>query len=404
MKERSIVHLNIVGFRAAVASAKDKSLTGLPFVIAGTIGGRSLALDCSPEAIRQGVSMGMPLSSAERRIKDLVVLSPDIAAYQMMNSELEKAAAHYAPAWENDKAGNLYLDITGMKNIFGSPIDHSSRIMREILEKAEIKPAAAVASNKLVSKVATRTIRPTGLIQIQNGTEADFLSHQDIRILPGMGQKLLRTASIVGIREIGEIAALSVSQAVALFGKQGSLLRSMAQGIDGSCVVEKSEDRRIVQQADFEQDVIDDEAVFGAVEALAEFGGFEMRRDKLGASVISLAVVYADGIRAEKQEKLKHLCVLDKDIETAARGIYRKIVIRRIRIRSIGLCLEGLTPLSYEPDLFTPETEILSRKIQEAVDDIQIRFGAGKITKGLAFAASVKGGKRLLSAGAGYAN
>jgi len=390
MGERSIVHLNIVGFKAAVAAAKDKALRGRPFVIAGATGGRSLALDCSPEAIKEGVTPGMALAVAERRVKDLTVLSPDIPAYETMNKELERVASVYAPVWENDRAGNLYLDITGTTGLFGSPCDCSSRIMREILDSAELRPAAAVACNKLVSKVATRTIRPTGLIQIQNGTEAEFMCHQDIRILPGMGPGLLRTAAITGIREIGEVAALSATEALAIFGKQGLLLRSMAQGIDGSRVEERNGDKRITGQADFDEDIVDETAIRGAIEALAENGGLTMRRDKLGATNINIVVMYADGMKAEGREKLKRPCVLDKDIAAIAEKIFNKAAVRRVRIRSLGLCLEGLTPLDYEPDLFEVDTETANRKLQEAVDTIQNRYGIEKISRGLVLAARLK--------------
>ena len=91
MKERTVTHLNIIGFRAAVAEIKDKHLCGRPFVIAGATGGRCLALDCSPEAVRQGVTPGTALALAERKIKDLLILSPDPPAYDLINKELEKA-------------------------------------------------------------------------------------------------------------------------------------------------------------------------------------------------------------------------------------------------------------------------------------------------------------------------
>jgi DNA polymerase-4 len=382
MGERAVFHLNIIGFKAAVAAVKDKNLRFRPYVIAGTAGGRSLALDCSPEAVKQGIMPGMTLTAAQRQVKDLIVLSPDIPAYQVMNSELEKVAERYAPVWENDKMGNLFLDITGTSRIFGPPADCSSRILREINEQAGIKPAASVASNILVSKVATRTIRPMGLIQIYNGTEAEFLSHQDIRILPGMGQKLLRTASIVGMREIGEIASLSVSQAIALFGKQGPLLRSMAQGIDGSRVVERKEDRRITQQADFNEDVIDENTIKAAIESLAEHGGLEMRNEKLGMRNLSVAVIYADGVRVEGREQVKRPLVTDGEIMTSAYKVYKKTADRRIRIRSIGISFENLVPLGFQPDLFEPETETANRKLQEAVDKIQNRYGVEKISRG----------------------
>ncbi|GHU13244.1 hypothetical protein FACS1894161_3020 [Spirochaetia bacterium] len=352
-----------------------------------------MALDCSPEAVREGVLPGTALAVAERKIKDLTVLAPDVRSYSAMNNELERLSALYAPVWENDRAGNLYLDITGTTGLFGPPADASSRLLRAILEETGIKPAAAVACNKLVSKVATRTIRPVGLIQVQAGTEAEFLAHQDIRILPGMGPSLLRTAAVTGIRDIGEIAALSEGAAVALFGRKGAVLRSMALGIDGSRVEERNEERRITKQADFSEDVIDETVIRGAIEALAEHGGLEMRRDKLGAGVVSLIVVYADGGKEMRNEKCGmrnggRLFVLDREIFAAAERIYRKAAVRRIRVRSVGLALEGLLPLGYEVDLFEPETETKGRKLQEAVDAIQNRYGAGAVYRGLVLAAS----------------
>ena len=399
-KERAITHLNIIGFKATVAAVKDKSLKDRPFVIAGATGDRSLALDCSPEAVRQGVTPGTALALAERKISDLIILPPDPASYELMNKELEKVAKRYAPLWENDRQGNLYLDLTGTSSLFGRSVDCTSRILRDILEQADIRPAAAVAANKLVSKVATRSIRPMGFMQVFNGTEADFLSHQDIHILPGMGAKLMKTVAVVGIREIGEIACLSEGSAISLFGKHGVMLRNMALGIDNSPVLDRNGKQRIIQQADFCEDVIDSSAVQGAILSLAEHGGLEMRRNKLGATIINLTVNYADGMSAEGTEKGKRSFVLDKDIGNAAYRIFKKIAVRRIRIRSLSLSLESFVPLGYEVDLFEPENEEKERHLQEAVDVIQNKYGTGKITRGIVLAASSKNnGKRLLTAG-----
>ncbi|MDR0302570.1 MAG: DNA polymerase [Treponema sp.] len=405
MGERAVCHLNIIGFRAAVAAIKDKSLQGRPYVIAGATGGRSLALDCSPEAIKQGITPGMALAVAEKRVKDLTILPPDVPAYSMMNSELERVVSVYAPVWENDCVGNLYLDITGTTRIFGPPCDCSSRILREILEQTDIKPAGAVASNKLVSKVATRTIRPTGLIKINNGTEAEFLSHQNVKILPGIGPKLMNTAAVTGIREIGEIAALSTTEALALFGKQGPLLRDMALGIDSSRVEERSGAHRITRQADFDADTIEEAAIKGAMETLVENGGLAMRNEKMGMRTLRLMVRYSDGVEAQGFEKTKRPLVTDSEIMTVVYTVYKKTVNRRLRLRSIGISFEDLSPLGYQPDLFEPETETKDRKLQEAVDRIQNRYGTEKISRGLVLASSsIQGGKRLLTTGSGYAN
>jgi hypothetical protein len=55
------------------------------------------------------------------------------------------------------------------------------------LEQTGTRPAAAVAGNKPVCKMASRAICSADLIQIQVGTEAAYLAHQGSGLLPGMG-------------------------------------------------------------------------------------------------------------------------------------------------------------------------------------------------------------------------
>jgi len=392
---RAIAHLNIVGFRAAVAALEDRALQGRPFVIAGGTGGRTIAWDVSPEALRQNIKHGMALTAAERIVKDLMVVAPNPQAYQKANAVLETVITRYAPAWQNDGAGNLYLDITGTRNLFGPPTDCICHIQNEIIDSLGIRAAAATATNKLVSKVASRAIRPLGLIEVRPGDEASFLTHQDITLLPGIGPCLMKTIRVTGFREAGELAALPDSEAIALFGNKGILLRDAARGIDNTPVSDGNGNRTIKKQADFSEDIIDETIIMGALASLAEHGGLEMRKDRLGAGSLRLAVIYNDGVEAAGNEKAKNLLVLDSEIISAAGRLYRKTAKRRIRIRSIRLSLETLAPLAYEPDLFEPDNS--EKKLQETVDSIQLRYGAGTVMRGLVLAASGKNaGRRFL--------
>jgi DNA polymerase-4 len=386
---RAICHLNIIGYKAAVAGVKNRELRGRPFVIAGAIGGRALIQDLSPEALKQGLAPGIALAVAERKVKDLTVLAPDPPAYETMNRELEKIAAVYAPAFENDTNGNLYLDLTGTAGLFGPPADCTSRILREIFDKTGVRPVAAVAGNKLIGKTASRVIRPVGLIQIQYGTEAAFLAHQDLRLLPGMGPSLLRTAEVTGFREVGELATLSDSEALSLFGKRGLLLRDTARGIDDSPVVPGDvRERNIQKRLDFAEDTLDYEVIRGGLIFLAETAGIEMRRVKLSVNRISLSVMYADGVMRAGEEREKRGLVTDREIAAAAEKIYLKIVARRLRVRAMALALGELRPLGWEPDLFLPEPDEKGRRLQEAADGIRGRFGFASLMTGTVMTAS----------------
>jgi len=117
-----------------------------------------------------------------------------------------------------------------------------------------------------------------------------------------------------------------------------------------------------------------------------------MRNEKLGMRNVQIIVKYSDGIEIKGFEKTKKILVTDSEISTAAFRVYQKAAKRRIRIRSIELCFEGLVHLGFQPDLFEPETENKNRKLQEAIDKIQNRYGIAKISRG------------LVLAGTGYAN
>jgi len=390
---QNIAHINFINFYATVAGFKTPSLKDRPYIVAGKIAGQAVAADVSPAAIKEGITNGMPVAHAQRLVKGLTVVDPDPAACAETNKTLNEVISCYAPSWQNDGAGNIYCDITGTRKIFGSPPDCVCRIQNEILKKINIEAAAATGTSKLVCKVASRTIRPEGLIEVRPGDEAAFLSHQDIALLPGLGASLMKTIRITGFSEIGELARLSDSEAQSLFGKKGILLRDSALGIDNSPIITGG--KVIESRADFQDDVIDEIVMRGAITSLAGHAGLQMRQNKLGASEINLSICYADGVKAEGREKLRSPCVLDRDIASAAHKIFQKAVTRRVRFRSAAISLGGFVPLGFEPDLFEVETETKNRRLQEAVDSIQGRYGNGKVTRGIVLAAM---NKRCLSA------
>jgi DNA polymerase-4 len=395
---RDIIHLNFIGFMAAVASVVDTSLRSHPFVIQGVSGGKAIVADASGEAVKEGVNLGMSLIMAKKRLPNLIIIEQDPILYRKCNSVIEKVASRYAPAYQSDTKGNWYLDITGTRRLFGPPPDCAFRVLNDILDDTSLCPAAAVAQNKLVSKVATRTIRPTGFINIRLGEEENFLSHQDIRLLPGVGPSILKTLAATGFYEIGELAALKDREAIALFGKKGILLRDTARGMDESPILYDSDKPKTVKKyLKFEEDVIENEVVRGAIIYLSENAGIDMRKEKLGAAAISLSVIYADGGSEEGTEKEKHLLVLDREISNAAEKIYIKKVTRRIRIRELILTLSDLKPLGYEPDLFIPEEDEKQNHLQEAIDKMRGRYGLNTITKALVLSSSKQGRRRISS-------
>ncbi len=383
--QASVVHLNVIDFAAAVAIAKDRSLAKTPFVVAKAGAARPVVLAVSRQAWSEGITPGMPVGMAERLVRNLRVLAPDPSACTTANTLMEKIVCRYAPLVQNDSGGHLYLDLAGTSRLFGPHIDCAVRIRNEIVEQVGIEPVVALAPNKLVSKVVTRAIRPTGVACVRDGEEASFLAPQDALLLPGVGPAMARILSVAGLREIGELAALDDSETVALFGKRGLALRDAARGLDNSPVDPGGlAERTIWRRVDFPEPLLDAALFHAALVQIVEDAGLEMRRSLLAACALRITLLYSDGVRSEAQQRSREPLLLDSDLIEAANRVSAKALERRVRLRGLALVLYGLAPARREPDLFTPEGPDRFERIQSAVDRTRLRFGPTAVTRATA--------------------
>ncbi|MEA4860343.1 MAG: DNA polymerase, partial [Sphaerochaeta sp.] len=224
----SIIHLNVTDFAAAVAVAKDPQLADKAFAIALEGSARRVILNPSRRAWDEGIRVGMPVTLAERMLPSLLILPPDVQATNKAEQIITSVVQTYTPHFQCDKGGHVYLDMSGTTRLFGPAVDSAVRIRKEIRERIGLDGAVAVASNKLVAKIGTRTIRPFGLAQIREGEEASFLASQDISLLSGVGQAISSLLHVAGITQIGQLAQLDDEQTIAFLGKKGLALRDAA--------------------------------------------------------------------------------------------------------------------------------------------------------------------------------
>ncbi len=124
----------------------------------------------------------MPVGMAERLVRNLRVLAPD-RRRTTANTLMEKIVCRYAP-WCRTMRRPSLSDLAGTSRLFGPHIDCAVRIRNEMVVQVGIEPVVALAPNKLVSKVVTRAIRPTGVACVRDGEEASFLAPQDALLLP----------------------------------------------------------------------------------------------------------------------------------------------------------------------------------------------------------------------------
>ncbi len=382
--ERQVVHVNVANFMASVEAASDPALRGEPFVVARGSGGRSIVLDLSDRAYREGLRRGQTLTEV-RRLGKIRVLEPRFHIYSRAEAELLRLADPMAPVVERISGGHLFCDITGTRSIFGNPLDHALRLRREISSRLGLEPVVSLAANRLVSKVATRVVKPRGFVSVMAGDERDFLRHQDVELLPGVGENLLRRMRLLGIREAGTLADLDDGAAAMILGRLGRFLRDSARGMDTTPVISGAlRDRIIAGERIFDADTDDMAHVMAHLYSMAEEAGCQLRQNSMLASALEVSLTYTDGATWRARRLLGRPSFCDRDFFDTGRGALASLMGRRVRLRGLSLSLTDISESGRQLELFESPGDARRESLQRSIDIIRSRYGRTAISVGYA--------------------
>jgi len=105
---------------------------------------------------------------------------------------------------------------------------------------------------------------------------------------------------------------------------------------------------------------------------------FKLREQKKLTSCVTVKIRYSNFDTESKQVHLPYTSS-DAVILKTVRELFDKLYTRRMMIRLIGVRVSGLVQGSHQIDLFDDTAESIS--LYEALDRIQHRHGAGKVTR-----------------------
>ncbi len=384
-RPRTVVHLNIADFAVAVERQVDVRLRGRPVIIAQDCAARALVHDMSEEAYQSGVRKAMPIRLATRRCRDAVVLSPHPDRYERAMQDLFQEVCRYSPLVEPGAVdGHFFIDITGTDRLFGPPVDVARHMHRAIRNRFGLSPIWSVAASKLISKVASRLVKPVGEYVVACGEEQNFISPLPMTILPGIDATDRVRLADLNLCTAGQVAGLGEDGLAVLFGKRAGSIFDTVRGIDASPVTpagQKSE--QVIASRAFGEDTIEIRPVEGAVYELVEVIGAALRGRSKAARRLSIILEYADGGRCCRQKSVLPHSANDISLFETARSLVSMAWTRRVRVRRVVLSCPG--PVRHQPQrkLFgaAAQTEKNDALIG-AVDHIRERFGRGAVRMG----------------------
>lgn len=381
---RHVIHFHIPAFPIAVARVRQPKLRDRPIAVAPTHSDRTIVLSVSCEARNEGVFKGMPLSEAMKVCPKLTVLPPDPDLTENAFQNVIKMVACYTPLWEPGRPGNIHLDLTGTERLWGKAKDTGYRLRREVQARLYLSGTVGVASNKMVSRIASRLRPSEEVLDVGEGEEASFISPLPVDVIPGISRfrkkVLLEELNITHVRQL---ALLDISSLKVIFGMQALVIHQRALGIDPTPVCPPLEKPLVSEEIILPQDENDDRTLLGFLYRLVEKSCHRLRSKARFPQKAGLFIRYSDHRESKRRLTLPYASFWDFDLYPPLEKLFLKVCNRRTRVRFMRIWFEGFAPPPQRSlfDDLSPDTK---KKILviKALDRIKKRYGEEAIRYG----------------------
>lgn len=376
--ERTILHVDLDAFFAAVEQRDRPELRGKPVIVGGVPPGRGVVSAASYEARAFGVRSAMSVTEAFRRCPNGIFLPVDGRRYQRASREVMAILRRYTPQVEPISIDEAFMDVTGSRPLFGAGPVIAAAVKSAVREEVGLTASVGVGTTKLVAKIASDLRKPDGLVVVPPGDEAAFLAPLPIGRLWGVGEKTATALAEYGVRTIGDLASLSPDVLVRRFGKHGASLATRAVGLDDDRVHEGDPAKSVGHEHTFDVDTVDAETIERTLLAMSEGVAGRLRSAGVRASTIAVKVRDASFRTITRQRTLKEPTDLTEPIFRAALDLARPEV-RGIRVRLLGVTASNLGERE-QLSLFATE-DPRRRKAVEAADAVRRRYGSEAVTR-----------------------
>lgn len=381
---RRILHLDMDAFFAAVEQLDFPQYRGKPVIVGADPkggAGRGVVATASYEARKYGVHSALPISLAYQRCPHAVYLRGRYERYSEISRQLIATLNEFTPVIEKISIDEAFLDITKSLALFGSAEKIGYQIKKRIYDDLGLVASIGIAPNKFLAKVASDLEKPDGFVVVKEGEEKEFLKSLPISRLWGVGQKTEAALKQMDIETIGQIAHMPEQDLSRRFGKWGSALWRLANGIDPRSVKPWETQKSISQETTFDEDTGDEEAIHKTLLGLAESLSRLMRKSKLKGRTVTLKIRLEDFSTFTRSKTLSDFVDSTQILKGVAIGLYKKFNKKNMKVRLLGIGVSQLNSVSGEQlGLFEQEAP-LDAKMTKLLDSLQDKYGEGAVKR-----------------------
>ena len=380
MTARTILHVDLDAFFAAVEQRDHPELRGKPVIVGG--GGpnqRGVVSTASYEARKFGVHSAMPLRTAGRLCPHGIFVPVDGRKYQEESRRVMAILRRFTPQVQPVSIDEAFLDVTASRALFGDGEAIAKAIKTTVHGETGLTISVGVAATKLVAKVASDLRKPDGLVVVPPGEEAAFLAPLAISRLWGVGEKTAAALAEYGVKTIGDLAGLPSDALERRLGKHGASLVERAHGIDPDPVSGGEAAKSIGHEHTFDRDTADREVIERTLLGMADGVAGRLRSSGIRAVTITLKLRDSSFTTITRQTSLETPADLTESIYEAAVTLLRR-ELHGQRIRLVGVTASNFRDRE-QLSMFDVAEDPKRHAAAEALDKIRSKYGSRAMTR-----------------------
>ncbi len=377
--KRTVLHVDMDAFYTSIEQRDNPELRGKPVVVGGS-SNRGVVAAASYEVREFGVRSAMPMAEATRRCPDLIRVAPRMSRYKAVSQQIFEVFREFTPLVEGLSLDEAFLDVTDSRALHGSGQQIASVIKRAIRERTGLTASVGVAENKLVAKIASDLDKPDGLVVVTSDNCQATLDPLPVSVIPGIGRQTLTRLHDINVFRIADLRQAPDRDLEPVFGRYTQRTRDRASGTDNRPVVPDREEKSISAEETFDIDLSDRQDMDRELLALSETTARRLRKSELQAGTVQIKIRQSDFQTFTRQKSLQPPVNNTDQIFQIARDLLSTWLESNphVRIRLLGVGGSRLSP-DEQRDLFADDVGGAARNIDQAVDEIQDRFGTASV-------------------------
>ncbi len=362
---------------------ETEDLRDIPSAVGGDVSKRhGIILAKSTSAKKYGVQTGEPVVSALRKCPQLRLVPPNYSLYNRSSHAAIALMQQYTDKVDQYSVDEAFMDMSACCED-RDPVELADELRVRMKQELGFTVNVGVSSNKLLAKMAGDFEKPDKTHTLWPEEVPLKMWPLPVGDLIFIGRATSAKLGKLGVRTIGQLAAMDRELLYAHFKSQGYFIHDLANGIDRSCFdMDIGPNKGYGNSLTTPMDVTTTEMAKQYLLELSETVAARLREEGVKIGEVTVGLRSSELITQSHQMQMLNPTDLTSEIYEAACKCFDCMwdgaPLRQLGVRTGKVEEESARQIS----LFDRTDYEKQKAAETAVDELRVRFGNDIITRG----------------------